>query len=86
MDKSIAEMQQEQQDAETFNTALDYIKELCDVLEKHPTDQQTVSNVYCNAMSFYDQFRPRPSSPEYKYLDGTIVNDLPFLNHKNDHT
>jgi F0F1-type ATP synthase gamma subunit len=75
---SISASYMQSEETKDFCTALDFIKELCDVLEKHPTDQQTVSNTYCNAMTFYEQFRPRTATPEYNYSDGTFVDDLPF--------
>jgi|SRR6185295_4233687 len=46
-----------------FNEALDFIKDLCDVLEKNPNDVQTVGNAIMNAMSFYEQHRPPVADP-----------------------
>lgn len=40
-----------------FQTALDLIVELCDVLERHPTNVETVGNAIMNALSFVQSIR-----------------------------
>lgn len=41
-----------------FDESLDYIVELCGVLEKFPNDAQTVGNAIMNALSYVSNFRP----------------------------
>lgn len=64
----------------SFDTALDYIKDLCDILEDSHTrnHQETLGNAIMNAMAFYDEHRPRKQSEPMRYSDGLIIDDLPF--------
>lgn len=54
--------------------ALDFIKELCDVLEHNPNDIQTTSNAIMNAMAFRDDHL-HPDKREQKLDD---LGGLPF--------
>lgn len=61
-----------------LDTALDFIKELCDVLDHYRNCQQTVGNAVMNAMAFYDQHRPRQGSSYPQVGSSDPDSDLPF--------
>jgi hypothetical protein len=68
------------QPVEDFNSALDFIKELCDILDDPHTrnHQETIGNAVMNAMGFYQNHRPPEKKTPITYSDGSPVDDLPF--------
>jgi len=79
---SISEQEEQRglQAAQSLPIALDFIKELCDILNDPHTrnHQETIGNAYMNAMAFYQDHRPPQVASVVRYEDGTPVDDLPF--------
>ncbi len=72
--------QMARQPVEDFGTALDFIKELCDILDDpHARNhQETIGNAVMNAMGFYQNHRPPEKKAPITYSDGSPVDDFPF--------